>query len=70
MLWAESDIASSDSELSLTSEQKNLGSWEEGEGACGGLLLWGESAIVTFFFYNDEGNSSFNDFRFDVGIFT
>ena len=49
-LWAESDVAASDSELSLTSESIVAEeSWELGGGreACGGLLLWGESAIVT-----------------------
>ena len=48
-LWAESDVASSDSELSLTSESIVAEeSWElgGGRGACGGLLLWGESAIA------------------------
>ena len=33
--------------------------------SCNGSLV----SVHTCFFYNDEGNSSFNDFRLDVGIF-
>ena len=35
------------------------------EVSCNGNLV----SVHTCFFYNDEGNASFNDFWFDVGIF-